>query len=174
MEFSTYIAKNKNEKECLTSLQNYDIASCKNIIISGGVGCGKTHLIVALARKIIRETARRTKIITGVALLQEIRSTFQETSKRDALQVIKEYSEIPFLVIDDLGAEKATDWVKETLYLIIDNRYNAMIPTFITSNLTPKQLAGKLDARLLSRLMGDALFLKLDGHDHRLQEDKVA
>jgi DNA replication protein DnaC len=73
------------------------------------------------------------------------------------------------LVIDDLGAEKSSEWAREILYLIIDKRYSDLLPTIITSNLSPKELAEKLDDRLVSRLMEDAIVIKIDGKDHRVK-----
>jgi DNA replication protein DnaC len=143
-----------------------------NLYFYGPVGTGKTHLAVILLRRLILDLGIETKFITGVNLLYEIRSTFSGQNNYEADDYIKRYSKYPVLIIDDLGAEKSTDWVRETFYLIIDNRYSNMLPTIITSNLSPKLLAEKLDDRIVSRLMDGAKIIKLEGNDYRLKGDK--
>lgn len=140
-----------------------------NLIIHGQVGTGKTHLVVGLIKNIITENVIVVKFITGVQLLHKIRNSLNgEPYKSDTL--IDSYSKYPLLVIDDLGAEKSTEWTKETLYLIIDNRYCNMLPTIVTSNLTPGELSSKLDDRMISRLMSNAVVVKLTGKDRRLSK----
>jgi len=164
MEFDSFKPKNDSQKKALETLREWK-GDC-GIFISGPVGTGKTHLAVALLKKAI-QNCRKAEIVTGVSLLYEIKATFDD-KRINADDVISEYSQLPLLVIDDLGAEKSTDWAKEILYLIIDNRYSDMLPTIVTSNLTPKELAEKLDDRLVSRLMEDTLIIKIEGKDHRI------
>ena len=82
--------------------------------------------------------------------------------------IIQRYSEADCLVLDDLGAEKTTDWSFSVLYLIIDNRYNNYKKTIITSNFALNQLAGKLgDDRIPSRIRAMCSIVKMDGDDRR-------
>ena len=139
-----------------------------NVIICGPVGVGKSHLITAFVVEIMKRYLIHVKFIGSAKLLHEIRATYSAEKEYDAEELMDEYSKAPILVIDDLGVEKPSDWVRETLYLIVDNRYNALLPTYITSNRSPKQLAAKLDDRLVSRLLQGAIVLKLEGEDRRL------
>ncbi len=70
-------------------------------------------------------------------------------SEKDLLD---RYAQTPLLVLDDLGAEKISDWSRQTFYLLIDRRYREIKQTIITSNLTHDQLAGQLDDRIASRI----------------------
>jgi len=79
-----------------------------------------------------------------------------------------EICSVPVLLLDDIGAEKASEWVKQTLYLIIDNRYGNMKKTFITSNLTLNQISNQLDDRISSRIAGMSNTIRMQGKDRRL------
>lgn len=89
------------------------------------------------------------------AMLQRFKKSFERNAKETEGDLIDFYSQARLLVLDDLGAEMSTDWAYLTLYLIVDNRYNDMLPTIFTSNLDPWKLAEKrfADERLLSRIL---------------------
>jgi len=170
MTFDNFKPENDHQKKALGLLKAYVYGEDdpRNLFIYGPAGIGKTHLVVSLAKKFVEQTVKEMKFTTGVNLLNEIRSTFD--SRDSSGDVIDQYSEVPLLVIDDLGAEKSTEWAREVLYGIIDNRYSRMLPTFVTSNLSPSELCcKKFDDRLVSRLLNNALVLKLDGKDQRLK-----
>jgi DNA replication protein DnaC len=59
---------------------------------------------------------------------------------------------VPLLVLDDLGAEKTTEWVQSVIYEIIDHRYNEYLPLIITTNLKAGELAEKLGSRTADRI----------------------
>ena len=78
------------------------------------------------------------------------------------------YATVQHLVLDDLGAEKSSDWATQILYLIINERYENMRPIIITSNLTIKALGTKMgDDRLSSRINGMCEIILMDGPDRR-------
>ena len=70
--------------------------------------------------------------------------------------------------MDDMGAEKTTDWSMSTLYVLIDKRYSEMMPTIITSNLTVAEVADKVGDRIASRIAGMCKVIELKGKDRRL------
>lgn len=156
-------------KKTLAALLSYTPESGKNVLLHGGVGRGKTHLIVGLVKKLIlEEKVSQVRFVTGVSLLRSVRYGFLPAANCSSDSMIDAYGEFPLLIIDDLGLEKPSEWAIETLYTIIDERYSGFRPTFITSNMNPKQLAARLDDRLMSRLLHDALVLKIEGKDYRL------
>jgi DNA replication protein DnaC len=138
--------------------------SCKDFIsgketdlfIGGPTGRGKTHLAVAT----MREFAKQFKIngwadgkfTTVPDLLMQIRDSFKDGAKVTEAEVVKEYSSVPYLVLDDLGAEKTTEWSISTLYLIIDRRIRDMRQTIYTSNLTLDEIERQFSPRIASRL----------------------
>lgn len=103
-------------------------------------------------------------------LLLEIRSTFKQNSEKTEEQVLDKYSNAGLLFLDDIGAEKTTDWSLQTLYLLIDRRYRDMLRTIISSNLTLDELAEKLDDRIASRIAGMCEIVEIKGKDRRLSK----
>jgi DNA replication protein DnaC len=178
MSLENYRPQNSSQSKALEAIRKYDLKSNRNVILHGPVGTGKTHLAVGLCRRICASPEfsnwgrEVTCFRTGVELLHQIRSSYSDSSREDADDIVRELTMADFLFIDDLGAEKVTEWAKEILYLIIDRRYTDIWPTIITSNLAPKELAVKLDDRLMSRLMQDAIVLRLDGDDYRIEKGK--
>lgn len=87
-------------------------------------------------------------------MLQRFKRSFDRSAEENEGDLIDMYSQASLLVLDDIGAELATDWSYLTLYLIVDNRYNEMLPTIFTSNLTLEELVGRfMDERLVSRII---------------------
>jgi DNA replication protein DnaC len=74
---------------------------------------------------------------------------------------------VPLLVLDDLGSERVTDWVREQIFLIINSRYEEMLPTVVTTNDTLEELEKHVGQRIISRLMETCQGLILDGEDFR-------
>jgi DNA replication protein DnaC len=68
--------------------------------------------------------------------------------------MVDSFAQVDWLFLDDLGAEKATSWAITTLFLIIDRRIREMLPTVVTTNLTPEQIEEQLGPRVASRLSG--------------------
>jgi DNA replication protein DnaC len=71
------------------------------------------------------------------------------------------------IVFDDIGAEKVSDWTRERLYLIINKKYEDMIPMIFTSNCDLEILSARLGDRISSRIMGMTELIKVDGEDMR-------
>lgn len=137
----------------------------RSVVLAGPVGVGKTHAAVALARaRALR--GDRVRICSTAHLLDELRPGGDD----DALSAA---CAVDLLVLDDLGAERPTDWTAERLGLVIDRRWCDERPTLATTNLTygpDGTLVAAVGERTYSRLVGsDALALWLDGHDRRRQ-----
>ncbi len=119
----------------------------------------------------------RGLFITVPKLLMELRSVFSGDKKYQAdiwsdsrkmteEDVINEYTALELLVLDDLGAEKTTDYSLTSLYMIIDERINNFKRTIITTNLSLQELEEKMDARVASRLSGMKI-IKINMPDYR-------
>ena len=72
------------------------------------------------------------------------------------------------LALDDLGSEQVTDWVREQLFLVINSRYEQMLPTIITTNDSLESLEEHVGQRITSRIAGMCQGVVLDGPDYRL------
>ena len=146
--------------------------SRKGIYIWGGIGSGKTHTLYALKGKTPEIHKAVSMIKNTTELLRDIRTDFDkpnEEKKREE-DIVMDFKGILF--VDDIGAEKMTDWVAETFYMIFNRRYNEMRTTIFTSNLSPSELSEKIGDRIVSRIVGSCDVIKLDGEDRRVENIK--
>ena len=123
-----------------------------SLYLYGPCGCGKTHLATAIFRELIKREVKPKMLFKNASdLFLEIRSTFNGGGGSEE-QIVDSLSYRDFLFIDDMGAEKTSEWSRATMYLIIDRRDREMLPTIITSNLSPAQLGAAIDERISSRI----------------------
>ncbi len=118
------------------------------LVLTGGYGCGKTHLAAAIGN--YRKGMGDDPVFVVVPdLLDHLRATFSPTSSTSYDDLFNRVKTAPILVLDDLGTQSATPWAREKLYQVFNERYNARFPTVITmsSNLED------LDARIRSRML---------------------
>lgn len=118
------------------------------LLLHGGYGCGKTHLAAAIANA---QLARGSEVmfVNAPDLLDHLRATFGPASEVSYDDMFDRVRNIPMLVIDDLGAESPTQWAQEKFYQIFNHRYNAGLPTVITSNVELERIEPRLRSRLV-------------------------
>ncbi len=124
----------------------------KGLMMSGSVGCGKSHLAVAILRGVI-EKGFSGLYYNSPDLLREIRATFEPNSDLTEDDLLEEVTTTDLLVFDDLGAENATGFVLDRFYLIINERYEGCKPVIVTTNLDLEALENRLGGRIVSRLL---------------------
>jgi DNA replication protein DnaC len=132
----------------------------------GEVGTGKTTLAM-LVSKAALEAGRSVAIYSLPRLLNEIRDTHR--AERSHVDLLDRLTAVDLLHIDDVGAERTTDWVLEELYSIVNARYEDQRSMVITTNiLDPDALRDQIGERTVSRLTEMCEALQLLGHDRRM------
>ncbi len=138
----------------------------RGLYFCGGVGTGKTHLAVAVMQEIIRRKRVPSLFVTIPELLDNLRGAYNDPA-RDLDEWMDAVKNADLLVLDDLGSEKATTWVQERLFVIVNHRYREALPTIFTSNIGPEALPSQLGQRTASRIIAMCEGVELEGADYR-------
>jgi DNA replication protein DnaC len=104
------------------------------LLFIGPPGTGKTHLAVGVLRALVERFRVRGLFVEFTSLIHQIQSTFDPNSPESKRQVLDPLANAELLVLDELGAQQPTPWVRDILYLIINNRYTRRLPTLFTTN----------------------------------------
>lgn len=133
--------------------ENFSDFGQESLILWGDPGNGKTHLAAAIHNQ-LREQGKVVVFVSMPELLNKIKSTFNRDSEESEEQILRALNLCDLLIIDDIGAEKPTDWVQETLFIIIDSRYRREKPILATSNLNTEGLKKQIGKRIVDRMLG--------------------
>jgi DNA replication protein DnaC len=117
----------------------------------GDVGTGKTLLAMTISKSAI-EAGRSVAIYSVPRLLAEIKETFEPGARSSYLDLVDRLCGVDLLHLDDLGAEKQTEWVLEQLYTIVNERWQNELSIVVTTNLGLVELREQIGARTVSRL----------------------
>jgi len=144
------------------------------LLFIGNCGVGKTHLAVSLLREIILEKRDSGLFYDFRDLLREIQASWDSVSQTSELEVLRPVLSVDVLVLDELGANKPTEWVRDTIAHIINCRYNDRKLTIFTSNYPDtaerpgeETLTDRIGARLRSRLYEMCKVVEIKGEDFR-------
>lgn len=144
------------------------------LLIVGPVGRGKTHLAVAVLAELIESKGVEGLFCDFGDLLNRIQATFNRDAEESGDEIVAPYRDTPLLVLDELGARRPTDWVRDVLYGLLNTRYNRQRLTIVTSNFgdEPEKpgaetLELRIGAPIRSRLAEMCQLVTLAGHDYR-------
>ena len=137
------------------------------LLFFGACGVGKTHLAASIANAQLGKTP--VLFISCPEFLMELREGMNFGKKESHYHLLDISKKVQLLVIDDIGAEKTSDWVRETLFVLINYRYEQMLPTILTSNFTLNELEQSLGARITSRLIEMCRCVSMSGEDWRIK-----
>lgn len=156
------------------------------LLLVGTIGVGKTHLAVGIAKALILKKGIACLFCDYRELLKQIQNSYNESVKTTELDVLRPVFEAEVLVLDELGAVKPTEWVWDTVSLILNTRYNENRTTIITTNfedqpsantvrsLSPARAAARdetlgdrIGDRMRSRLHEMCRIVKMEGEDFR-------
>jgi DNA replication protein DnaC len=120
------------------------------LLLIGTIGVGKTHLAVGIIKELIGGKGISCLFYDYRELLKQIQNSYNETVKTTELDVLRPVFETEVLVLDELGAVRPTEWVWDTVSLILNTRYNDNRTTIITTNyrnLAERERMGNISSR---------------------------
>lgn len=178
--FNNYDARNDSQKAAFrlaTTLTHEYPAVERGLLLMGSVGVGKTHLAVSILKG-LTERGFPCLFYEFGSLLKEIQDSYNVNTQSSELGVLSPVLNAEVLVLDELGASKPTDWVRDTMAHIINTRYNDKKLTIFTTNYLDERrndreelLEDRIGTRLRSRLYEMCRTIVITGPDHRRKFD---
>ena len=169
---------------------NYPVED-KGLLLVGPIGVGKTHLAVGIMKELILKKGMQCLFYDYRELLKEIRNSYNASVATTEMDVLRPALRVPVLVLDELGAERPTDWVWDTVSHIVNTRYNEKRTTIITTNFVDappatgeeqvdtfsrarranreETLGDRITERMRSRLHEMCRKVEIQGQDFRLK-----
>ncbi len=130
------------------------------LVLDGPSGCGKTHLAAAIANRQI-ELGNEVFFTVVPDLLDHLRATYGPNSDVTYDELFESVRSSPLLVLDDLGTQSSSSWAQEKLFQILNYRYNAALPTVVTTNHQPSEMDARLRARLTDTKVSHTVHVRL-------------
>lgn len=147
------------------------------LLLVGSIGAGKTHLAVGALKALVAERGAQGLFCDYRELLREIQNTYNPQVSTTELDILKPVMEAEILVMNDLGAIRPSEWVWDTISMILNSRYNSIRTTIITTNyaaLPPgaggrheETLGDRIGERMRSRLCEMCRVVEMNGQDYR-------
>jgi DNA replication protein DnaC len=151
----------------------------RGLLLMGTVGVGKTHLAVSILKS-LTERGFSCLFYEFGALLKEIQDSYNPSTQSSELKILAPVLDAEVLVLDEIGASKPTDWVKDTMAHIINTRYNDKKLTVFTTNYSDERrterdetLEDRIGVRLRSRLFEMCKTVVIQGEDFRRTFDQA-
>lgn len=146
----------------------------KSCFITGGAGVGKTVLMAGMIKEYIRDGVP-VKWISYTEFIMTLQDLYKKEQAAEELTSVEQAKETAnfsgILAIDDIGAEKLTEYVRQVTYYIINQREQFLLTTLITSNFNLHQIDMQIDVRVSSRIAGMCDIIKLQGEDKRIKKE---
>ncbi len=166
-------SQKKAKADTVRFLEKYPLIDM-GLLFLGPCGVGKTHLAVSILKRVIIEKGDSGLFYDFRDLLREIQLSWDSVSQVSEWEILRPVLEARVLVLDELGSNKPTDWVRDTMAHIINCRYNDRRITIFTSNYldTPMRsgeetLTDRIGIRLRSRLYEMCKLIDIRGKDFR-------
>lgn len=145
------------------------LAEGAGVWITGKAGNGKTHLAAALYHA-AREAGNTAVFVTVADLFAKLKSTYGEGAKISEWDLMGPLQQARLLVLDDLGKEKPSEWARERLFIVVNQRYENRRSTVVTTNLSPEVLSERLGEATIDRLTGMCRYLEITSDSRRWTE----
>lgn len=157
----------------------YPMSQPFGLLFMGPQGVGKTHLAVGIIKQLMRTKSVECLFRTFPELLKEIQNSYNPVSQSSELSLLSPVLETEVLVLDELGAQNPSTWVRDTVGYVLNYRYNENKVTILTTNYQderegrdakaglPDTLSQRIDVRMRSRLFEMCKTIQMDGKDFR-------
>lgn len=137
----------------------------------GDHGTGKTWLATATFKHLLWHSTGKSAIWTKFYdFIREVQSTYSPAAQTTVKRVLGRYQHTPILLLDDVGdltVEEQTEDRRRLLYEVLDKRNDEMLPTLLTSNLSPKKFQEQFGERTLERVIEMAAMYRMEGRNFR-------
>lgn len=139
------------------------------LLLSGGLGTGKTTLACALLKRYLWKQQLEGKFAKFYDFIREVQSGYADGTGTDRLQAVQR---VPVLVLDDVGdldrSVRVSENRKELLFEVLDYRNDYLLPTILTTNLDERGLVEQFSERTFTRIMEMCRMVRLEGRNFRL------
>lgn len=183
--FEAYSVHHASQEDALTKavdyVERYPQVE-RGLLFSGPCGVGKTHLAVAILRAAIQEKGVEGRFVDEAELLRRLQYSYSPDSVDTEREVMLPLMEADLLIWDDLGTGRPTDWVRETIRMVINYRYTNQKQTIMTTNWPLRKAQGpaldstleeRIGTRLFSRVMEMCEVIEVEGPDARTKIHKA-
>ena len=143
----------------------------RGYLLHGPPGTGKTLLASVILNELILHRGRPGRFLNlSRKYFQQLRDTYSSGSDQygRTWQIMKELSEMPYLILDDFGVQRGTEWEAEMLYDLVDARYAEERLTLVTTNKPLAEIQQLSDGRIHSRLVEMCYSVDMEGDDYRM------
>ena len=174
--FNSYSPSNPSQSQAVRYAMKFTQefpAVDQGLLLTGPVGVGKTHLAVSILKGLTERGGFSCLFYEFGSLLKEIQDSYNANTQSSELSVLSPVLNADVLVLDELGASKPTDWVRDTMAHIINTRYNDKKHTIFTTNYLDERqgseetLEDRIGIRLRSRLFEMCKTIEVRGSDYR-------
>jgi len=160
-------------------VEEYPMSQSFGLLFMGPQGVGKTHLAVGIIKELIRSKSVQCLFCTFPELLKEIQNSYNPVSQASELSLLQPILETEVLVLDELGAQNPSSWVRDEVSYVLNYRYNENKVTILTTNFKDEEerkdvksgitdtLSERIGVRMRSRLFEMCKTIKMDGNDFR-------
>jgi DNA replication protein DnaC len=158
----------------------YPMSQPFGLLFMGPQGIGKTHIVVGIIKKLIRQKSVPCYFCTFPELLKQIQDSYNPVSQSSEMSILEPIVNTQVLVLDELGAQKPSDWGRDQVAYVLNRRYNENKVTIVTTNfldpgpeskkkVASDSLSDRIGPRIRSRLYEMCKTVEMDGNDFRAE-----
>ncbi|GAB3255062.1 ATP-binding protein [Chitinimonas naiadis] len=170
--FKTFLPHTPAQREVVARFRRYlagfgrAVEQGAGLIVTGGLGTGKTHLVCALANNIIHQYGRSVRYCTSQDMLAEIKAAYGAENKSEASE-IERFASYDLLILDEADVHRSTETDLLLIFAVVNRRYNALKPTVLVSNQSVAKLKDYIGPRAVDRVLEHGEVIACDWASYR-------